>query len=417
MNIINELNRMKYLFNYEKGKVISEQRTETVNKNTEIQGKNKITTENKTIKFNKTFTAEYATGSDDPIKFIESAYNDIITEIKKQNPTNQPITLTSILVTGTASNSWGNKATSFDLSNDRKTYNKPTNPDSNYNKNADLSNRRSNTFLKQLQEKLISTTEPKITISQNLKPEIKSYVVDTGGVNDPIAITKTNPLTNEKYLAGQTISVNLNFVFSEQTQKIEPSENVTNFLKQYYRTSTYWCNGVDGTTNWNSDTSKQSSLSCFSRDENKKPIWKTPTTVETENKNIPPSDKKYDNINNNFITMFQVTSKPPIIPDKGPNKGSVKFSVIGTATWYFYWEGGKINKIVKKGDNFKMYNLEDEKYVESGGGEVLGNDKLMSELKAALNIPKVGTDGKFSPFNPDGYRKSYDMFVEPYLGG
>jgi hypothetical protein len=425
MNINEELNRIKYLFGYEKGKVISEQRTETISTDVTTQGKNKISTTTKKINFEKVFTAEYATESSDPSLFIDKAYNDIIAEIKKQNPTNAPLMLTNILVTGTASNRWAKQPTSFNLSNDRKnqTYtpvpNTKTPNDAGYKSNLNLAKQRADKFSTDIQQRLVSTTEPKITFSPSLKPETNSFVVDTKGLNDPEMKQKYG----NQYSPGQTISIKLNFEFVEKSEKVEVSGSEINFIKQYYRTSTWWCNGVDGSAEFNDAANQQSAKSCFTR-VNGKPVWETPASVDANNKNQPPKEKNRDNIYNNFITMYQLLSKPPVIKDTSiPDpKNPVKFSVIGGAKWFFYWKGGKISKITKEVGvsdvkYFKMYNPETEKYVETGGGEVLGNEGLMAELKAALNIPKVGTNGKLTPFNPDGYRKSYDMFVAPYLGG
>ena len=87
-------------------------------------------------------------------------------------------------------------------------------------------------------------------------------------------------------------------------------------------------------------------------------------------------------------------------------------------TWEFTWNGGQISNIKKSvTNNMGSVNPETGKYQVTPGtvANIMGDGTLMSELATAMNFPKVQTDGKFSPYSPDGEINSFTNYVQPYL--
>jgi len=386
LTISEELNRIKFLLNYEKGKVISEQTT--TNPNTMGKYKtgqsvtNKTTTE--TIKVAFTKKADYELNQSDPSKFINEFIVEIFNKIKEKNPDNKPLKLDSITITSGSSNVWGKK-THYDVENDYVTPNQNPKPstDSGYVNNVKLSNSRAQNFWNYLKSLISKRVEPpKIEILDSMTPTFKSLVVNTNGFDDAINMKK-NPTANP----GQFVSLSMDFSYVKTT--VEPVYENT-FGYSPVSTSTYWCDGTDGAGNWRPFTG-----GCAT---NK--ILQTPKEVTGGINDTPP--KPYavkrgankDNPLHNFITRYQLLFNNQ------------------SATWEFKWGNGKIISIVKKdvSGSIGVDPITGNPQVVKGGGEIIGNEILMTELKNAMNFPKY----EGGEITDKSFRQSFDFYVQPY---
>jgi hypothetical protein len=393
-NINEELLRMKFLLDYRKGRVISEQNYKITTTSQKVQGGTKET-ERKELKFEKSFVANYAPNDDDPKGFIKTVYDTFVEEMSKQNPENKPLKVTYVRVDGTASNSWsGNKVsvggkqmptswTCYDLENDRVTK-APANVvesqpnDSGYKSNKDLAQRRTNKFFEEFSN-MISKNNGITTNTPN--KYLISNVVNTGGVIDSARDQSKFPLP------GQSMTLRMSFFFAEETVRFKfiPGSEM-----KPVATSTYWC---DGTAGDGGDIGLQGVKQyCY---KNNLPQWpKELPSNAGKNDKQPNTKDSFNTVEHNIIYMYQ--------------------NVTANATWYFSWNGGKIVSITKDAKN--NYGATSPTtgrlQIVKGSGQVLGNQELMKELKDSMNFPKMKTDGTESG---DSYRQSYNLYVEPYL--
>lgn len=387
VTISEELNRIKFLLNYKKGKVISEQTTTNPNTMGKYKTGQSVTskTTTETIKVAFTKKADYEVNKSDPSKFINSFITEIYNKIKEQNPDNKPLKLDSITITAGSSNVWGKK-TYYDVENDYVTPNQNPKPstDTGYDNNINLSNTRAQNFWNSLKSLILAKTElPKIEILDTMTPTFKSLVVNTNGVNDAVNM-KNNPTANP----GQFVSLNMDFSYVKTT--VEPVYENT-FGYSPVTTSTYWCDGTDGAGNWRPFTG-----GCATNR-----VIQTPKNVTGGmNDKIPSSEasKRGANKNNplhNFITRYQLLFNNQ------------------KATWDFKWGGGKITSIVKKdvSGNIGVDPITGKPQVTKVMGEIIGNSELMTELKNAMNFPKY-EGGKITD---KSFRQSFDFYVQPYL--
>jgi hypothetical protein len=251
-----ELLKIKYLFDYKKGVVISEQNVQNSSKlgaSSSVVGGKKVV-KGKTAKVSFSKEAKYPTDSDDPKSFINDFYTEILNKLKQQNPENIPVSVIRCTISAGASNSYQNNNlkgvvnpqitnkdwTNYNLDNSRiKSNNKFVNVDKDkgYKYNLELSSRRANRFWTDLKSIFVSGKETNnVSISDSLVPKFNSYVVDTAGYDDD---DKNRP-SNLK--PGQFVGVDFEFSYSTQ-DVIQPQ---IKFAIGISSTSTWWCDGSDG---------------------------------------------------------------------------------------------------------------------------------------------------------------------------
>lgn len=393
--ILEELNRIKYLFDYQKGVIISEQQTQdTKNEKTmgkyQVKGKVTPTTTSETIKVIFTKKADFEVGESDPSGFILSFVTEILNKLKEQNPDNKPLKLDSIKITAGASNVWGKK-TYYDVENDYVTPNPNPKPktDTGYDSNVTLSTTRAQNFWVSLKSAISGRTEPPmISISETIAPTFKTLVVNTNGVKDKINM-KNNPKANP----GQFVSLDMNFSYTKETTTYK-YDNSLGYGP--VTTSTYWCDGSDGAGNYSPFVKACYDSSGNPQTPSEKPADAGANTVQLSkqalDKGVKPGDVKHD-----FITKY-------ILKFKG-----------GEGTWTFGWKNQKIVSIYKTSTDIGKDPKTGLSQVKPGSQvEILSHtkkDDLLKELETAMNFPKF-SGGEITK---DTWRKSYDWYVKPYL--
>ena len=246
--ILEELYRMKYLFGYKKGKVISEQSS--------IGGNMMLITENPkqdpikvTItkqEFNLDYNGElyFAYGNPTPSKQdITNILNGINAEIQKnpelsQKLKNKSFFLRKIQITSGASNSTKKNgkdaATPYDVENDRVTKSKETPSGPDYEAQKNLAIKRGENVANQVKDGLIKLG---VQLDNNYTVYPTGVVVNTNGLPDDLAV-------NQNLNRGQFCGIKFYFGYS-QTNKLEEYPGPL-FTTYSWTTGTYTCNGVNG---------------------------------------------------------------------------------------------------------------------------------------------------------------------------
>lgn len=424
INLKEELNRILFLTNYRKGVIISEQDEKFLLEDnglitttaTTKDGNTTTTTVKDVLNISKSFAASYDAGKDDPVKFLENAYNQIIQEVNEKNPGKLPLQIVSVNVLGTASNVWLKNSTTFngkkmpinwthyDYEADFVTKNNNVDiNDQGYKNNIDLAKRRANKFWESLKQKFVSKQDPPtITMTQNLTPVFSAKVINSGGKESTKA---------------QTIQITMNFKY--ENTKIYTMTETNTITEDKYGTSTHWCDGTDGA---NQDTDLGATISkrqCYQKNDKGQLVWATPnelgegakTNDSATSKAIrDKKDQKYiekikasTKLQHHFITRFQIFSKP-VDPTKP------------LGTWDFYWKDGKIYKIARSvyGKTIPtiLKGVVDTK--EGAVADIINDDTYMKELLYCMNIGKVQTSGKEGT-QEQVTRQSFNVYVEPYL--
>lgn len=317
VNIKEELNRIKFLYQYKKGKIISEQKV-ILNEDPPVKGQTQSKVPNKTVqnpddgnkpKINAKYTvpsstvisqeptvkfspnyakvkthsqATYTVGDDSPTTFLNKVYESVITKLLQDDANNKVgdkaktvvsgVTITYIKIKGTASNQYGKNSitigtdkmptgwTCFDLGNDFKTkapalVESAKSTDPGYKSNVTLSKNRADKFWISFQNKLKNEKRLKVDVQPGLIPVIENFVIDTGGMIDESRDDSVykNP--------GQTVSLDINFTYGKVTTKYNPNP-VPGWANEA-STSTYWCDSSDGTGKVNEEAKKLISPNCM----------------------------------------------------------------------------------------------------------------------------------------------------------
>jgi hypothetical protein len=239
-NINEQINRIKSLFTEERlfGNLVEESPSLEIIKNYNEKGN--LIKESVIIPYSQ--IATYNPGSSDPSSFIKEFVENLIKKIdstpegKKMRESGQMVLLTGTF-TGSASNSWGEVKTGYDIENDMKTKTKPSETEY-YTKNLNLALNRAIIFEQNLWTLLEKYKIKKIENVSVIKTT--SVVVNTGGVNDNVRDVAKFPNP------GQKITVNLEFEYEskivKKTDTILP-ETPEDILPNMILTGSYFCNG------------------------------------------------------------------------------------------------------------------------------------------------------------------------------
>jgi hypothetical protein len=240
-NINEQINRIKSLFTEERlfGNLVEESPSLEIIKNYNEKGN--LIKESVIIPYSQ--IATYNPGSSDPSSFIKEFVENLIKKIdstpegKKMRESGQMVLLTGTF-TGSASNSWGEVKTGYDIENDMKTKTKPSETEY-YTKNLNLALNRAKIFEQNLWTLLEKYKIKKLENVSVIKTT--SVVVNTGGVNDNVRDQSKFPNP------GQKITVNLEFEYESKigkpkTDTILP-ETPEDILPNMILTGSYFCNG------------------------------------------------------------------------------------------------------------------------------------------------------------------------------
>jgi hypothetical protein len=371
MNIKEELLRIQYLVNYEKGKVISEQKTTTVTKQG-VEGGTKTTeTTTQSISIPYSQDVVYSTGSNTLTPESYKSFTEGILTSINSNPESKKmledknIKLTNISVMGSASNSWGNKATGYDLENDRTTKNPKTPNDNGYRNNLNLAKQRADILLPQLTTYLKSIG---VSVDDSVPKVTSSVVINTSGFTD------NSPNRPANLRPGQFISVNLtfNYIKTDVKETVIPKKYDPKYIIQ----GSYFCNSKNGAGEFASNVTP---LRC--KDSGGK--FQTPDT-----KNL-----------GNYIAIYEIKYSQKLSTDLAKEKERFSTEVYPKIRWNFYWENGKINKIsLEKNNKVFKENIKD-------------SEGDLNELKKFMNLSKYSPDtGQYSKGND-----SFESLVSNYL--
>ena len=188
--------------------------------------------------------------------FLSKFVSDILTKINndpeaRNTMKNGKMEILSLIVLGGASNVWGGKPTGYDFENDRLTRAKTKTETVLYQKNKDLSTKRSDQFKTDLIAELLKYN---IKVSPKVNIKTVANVYNTGGVKDISRDTKLYP-KNGQFLSA---TIQLSFVNTDifiETVKVEEipktefnintvtEEGIPNIPKEFEITGTYFCNG------------------------------------------------------------------------------------------------------------------------------------------------------------------------------
>jgi hypothetical protein len=369
MNIKEELLRIQYLVNYEKGKVISEQKTTTVTKQG-VEGGTKTTeTTTQSISIPYSQDVVYSTGSNTLTPESYKSFTEGILTSINSNPESKKmledknIKLTNISVMGSASNSWGNKSTGYDLENDRTTKNPKTPNDNGYRNNLNLAKQRADIFLPQLTTYLKSIG---VSVDDSVPKVTSSVVINTSGFTD------NSPNRPANLRPGQFISVNLtfNYIKTDVKETFEPR-----FDPKYIVQGSYFCNSKNGAGQLSSNV--------------------TPLRCKDGTGKFQTPDKNYGN----YIAIYEIKYNDILSTDLAKKKKQFSTEVYPAIRWNFYWEGGKIGRI-----SLEINNKETNKNLEK-------NPAGLEQLKTYMNLPKYSPDtGSYSKGN-----NSFELLVSNYL--
>jgi hypothetical protein len=386
MNINEELLRIQYLVNYEKGRVISEQKTTTVTKQ-EVEGGTKTTeTTSEPIKIPYSQDVTYDTGSNTLTpESYKSLTEGILTSINS-NPESKKmledknIKLTNISVMGSASNSWGNTTTGYDLENDRTTRSNGTPTDQGYNNNRNLANQRANILLPQIIKYLKNIG---ISVDNSVPKSTSSVVINTSGFTD----NSTNRPPNLR--PGQFISVNLtfNYIKVDIKETFEPR-----FDPKYIIQGSYLCNSKNGVGKLAGQNLVLPGRCINDKNQWQIPPFKSKNFGQICDLNITPPDEY-----GKYIAIYDIKYNTKLSTDYAKAGKVVDTKIFPQLRYNFHWEKGKITRI-----SIEMNGKVTNQNIIGGTG--------MEVLKKYMDLPKYDGQG--------GYIKSpsgYEQYVTPYL--
>ncbi len=230
-----------------------------------------------------------AMDSTDAEGFLSKFVNDILTKINndpeaRNTMKNGKMEIISLIVKGGASNVWDGKSTGYDFENDRLTPAKTKTETALYQKNKDLSTKRSEQFKNDLIAELLKYD---IKVNQKVKITTVANVYNTGGVNDIRRDTKLYP-KNGQFLSA---TIQLSFVNTDifiETVKVEEipktefnintvtEEGVPNIPKEFVITGAYFCDGKNSQNEEalpNTHLKQCESLSATSKDHRHISAW------------------------------------------------------------------------------------------------------------------------------------------------
>jgi len=385
INILEELNRIKFLLNYETGKLISEQVTKTVTKEKTDTGVKITEVTKEGIPIGPyTQNVNFPTGSNAVSPDTFKTFTDGIMNLINTNPETKKmleeknIQLTFIDVIGGASNTWGGNPTGYDMENDRKTAAKTTPTDSGYTSNKNLATQRAQIFLNNL---IAFLSQQGITVNNEIPKKSSAYVINTGGFGDND--TRRDP----KFLPGQFVSVNLkfNYVKTTTTERFEPR-----FDPKYIIQGSYNCAGISG----NKTRAKIDSVvpnRCSKNNTWQIPLSNNPNyTLPYDGKAVPGSES--------FLAIYEIKFNKMFSDDIAKKKIQIDTKIQPFIRWNFSWDKGKIVKIT-------IGNAPDV------GENIITNNNLMNELKQYMNLPKYSPETK-SYSSP---KNSFEDLVKKYI--
>lgn len=186
--------------------------------------------------------SSYPAGGTDPSLFIDDYVKNLVAKIDanaeaaKLRASANGIYCSFIRVGSGASNSWGGKATGYDLENNLRTKVTPTETDL-YQKNLDLSLKRAKIF----ETKLFAKLKPfKVFKDPSLtKVMTESYVVNTGGKNDKDRDTSLYPNT------GQFINCQITLKSKDEISTLTYITDYPEITPNMVSTGTYFCDGTN----------------------------------------------------------------------------------------------------------------------------------------------------------------------------
>jgi hypothetical protein len=384
INILEELNRIKFLFDYRKGVVISEQeKTTTVTKEKTDSGIKTVETTKEGINIPYSQNVTFARGSNTLTPESYKSFTEAILNLINNNPETKKmleeknIQLTNISIVGAASNSWGGKKTGYDYENDRTTKVSQTPNDSGYVSNKNLAKQRAEIFSNGLIDFLKNQG---IIVNENTPKEVSSVVINTGGFNDD------NPNKPNNIKPGQYVSVNLQFNYVKITTKetFEPR-----FDPKYIIQGSYKCNGLSGNNTY-VNINRVALKRCANE------YWQIPVNGN-ENFNIKYTGEKIMG-GNDFLAIYEIKFNKMFSDDIAKKKIQIDTKIPPFIRWNFLWDKGKIVKIT-------IGNTPD------GGENIINNNKLMNELKQYMNLPKYSPETK-TYSNP---KNSFENLIKKYL--
>lgn len=250
----------------------------------------------------------YPAGGTDPSNFIDTYVTNLVAKIDanaeaaKLRASANGIYCSFIRVASGASNSWGGKATGYNMENNMTTKVTPSETVL-YQKNLDLALNRAKVFETKVFEKLKPFKvfkDPTLT-----RVVTESYVVNTGGKNDKDRDTSLYPNT------GQFINCQITLKSKEELTNLDYVNDYTEITKDMVSTGSYFC---DGTNSQGKEA--------------------TPDFYDAQ---CPPSTRN----NKNKMAAFEIKWNPNVLKNT---------YTVPLARWNFYWtsDGSKISKITRQ---------------------------------------------------------------------
>ena len=444
--ILEELNRMKYLFGYQKGRVISEQVKQDVQvkakaatlgdvsagevKKTSSQSREegKLTTSTVTEKnFSvplKNLVVPFDTGKAEPKDvpaFINQVKDALMSNEQVKNTLSSGgLVVKSIYLQAGASNSWG-IPTAFDYDGAYKKLTQVKMPDEKlpkviaarekykdkydkmamdgYNSNLELATKRGTAMINKIKTDLPKQI-PGLQITTETKETVTPIVVDTQGwPDDETSFVDKNKQTinKPKLNPGQVCKIVFYFGFAESATEV--ITEVDKVFGTYLVTGSQFCNGYDGANasvtsnpNWckkngvcQSPKAKDGKESC--------------STKGYQNSYMYTADLKWN------------------ITGTGPKDFPTSSYVYPSFRLTFTWDNGKIVKVTTSvpAGNQKSVGKGTNIFSEAGinvlPGQTLTQEQTAIVCRLFMNKPKFSPEGKqTSPAT-----KSFETYVEPYL--
>lgn len=381
INILEELNRIKFLLSYETGKLISEQKQTTVSKEVTDAGTKtkKVTTE--PIKIGPiTQDIKLKSGESNVSTEDFKTFTDTIMGSINKNPETQKmlseknIQLTSIDVIGGASNKW-TKKTGYDLENDRKTPAATPPTDSEYKSNKKLAIKRANIFSNRL---INFFTQQGIVVNKDIPKKATAYVINTGGFNDD------DKDRNTSFNPGQFVSVTLSFNYVRTTtvETFEPR-----FDPKYIVQGSYNCNGIAGNGN-KASISQVAPGRCESNG-----FWQIPSLKGKPYQGTEAAGGE------NSLAIYEIKYNQQLSTDLAKKKMQMNTSTYPAMRWNFIWREGFIEKI-----SFEMNGAKSSDNIVGTAG--------MDVLKRFMNLPKYSPDTQTYSQAPTLFEQSVQSFLK-----
>lgn len=342
-NINEELNYIKYLLVYKKGVVISEQETTP-----KAPAPATPTQQGGDGCQEFTSVGRFAEQSvDGGQQEIQNLINNIISKPEFKNGA----TITSIKITGGASNVEKGEQTSWDLDNN---YNE--NPDTKinrgpkYNSNVGYATKRANTA----QEPVIkSLAASGINLGAGVTPVIEAKVINTYGATDS---KNSSRISSGEVKPGQVVIIKLVVcplgIYSgreddDKITKLSEVKIINDIPKEFILTGSYWCNGK----NSKSEDAKYN-------------------TWSDQCKNLGSDQNK-----NERIASWEI---------KFPPNFAGNTETVPVTRWNFMWDGAKITNITST--NFNKISLPDQIVLE----KLYQKQNTVDNLKSMMRIASGG---------------------------